>query len=90
MESRQIGWFAPECSENELARMDLSDADGYMKKGKGKRAQIMQPDVWTMSTGVIMPGLSYYAGCRCMSGLPSAPPATIVVDDRPVKRNHEI
>ena len=34
MESRQIGWFAPECSENELARMDLLDADGYMKKGK--------------------------------------------------------
>ena len=32
--------------------MDLLDADGYMKKWKGKRAQIMQPDVWTMSTGV--------------------------------------
>ena len=90
MESRQIGWFAPECSENELAQMDLLDADGYMKKGKGKRAQIMQPDVWKMSTGVIMPGLSDYAGCRCMSELPSAPPSTIVVDDRPVKRNHEI
>ena len=52
MESRQIAWFAPECSEEELARMDLLDADGYMKKWKGKRAQIMQPDVWTMSTGV--------------------------------------
>ena len=29
MESRQIAWFAPECSEEELARMDLLDADGY-------------------------------------------------------------
>ena len=52
MESRQIAWCAPECSEEEFARMDLLDADGYMKKWKGKRAQIMQPDVWTMSTGV--------------------------------------
>ena len=43
-----------------------------MKKGKGKRAQIMQPDVWTMSTGVIMPGLSDYADCRGMSELPPA------------------
>ena len=32
MESRQIGWFAPECSENELARMDLLDADGYEER----------------------------------------------------------
>ena len=40
--------------------MDLLDADGHMKKGKGKRAQIMQLDVWTISTGVIMPGLSDY------------------------------
>ena len=51
MESRQIAWFAPECSEEELVRMDLYDADGCMKKWKGKRAK-MQPDVWTMSTGV--------------------------------------
>ena len=57
--------------------MDLLDADGYMKKGKGKRAQIMQPDIWTMSTGVIMPGLSDFADCRCMSELPPAPPATM-------------
>ena len=79
MESRQIVWFVPECSEEELARMDLLDADGYMKKGKGKRVQIMQPDAWTMSTGVIMRGLSDYADCRCrpMSKLPSAPPATV-------------
>ena len=48
-----------------------------MKKGKGNRAQIMQPDVWTMSIGVIMPGLSDYADCRCMSELPPAPPATM-------------
>ena len=34
--------------------------------------------------------VSDYAGCQCMSELPSAPPATIVVDDRPVKRNHGI
>ena len=57
--------------------MDILDADGYMKKGKGKRAQIMQPDVWTMSTGVIMPGLSDYADYRCMSEFPPEPPATI-------------
>ena len=29
MESRQIAWFAPECSEEELARMDILDADGH-------------------------------------------------------------
>ena len=34
MESRQIVWFAPECSEEELARMDLLNADeeGEIKK----------------------------------------------------------
>ena len=32
MELRQIVWFALECSEEELARIDLLDADCYMKK----------------------------------------------------------
>ena len=30
MESRQIVWFAPECSIEELARMNMLDADGYI------------------------------------------------------------
>ena len=33
-------WFAPECSEEELARMDILHAETdrpiFMKKGKGK------------------------------------------------------
>ena len=36
---------------------------------KGKRAQIMQPDVWTMSTGVIMPGLSDSQGLVTLPGI---------------------
>ena len=36
MESRQIVWFAPECSEEELARMDLLDADGYNEERERK------------------------------------------------------
>ena len=58
MESRQIVWSGPECSKGELARMVHFGRRRIYEEGEMKvatrqtRAQIMQPDVWTMSTGV--------------------------------------
>ena len=56
---RYLVGFVPESSEEELARIDILGADWYIyEEGERKvatrqsRAQIMQPDVWTMSTGV--------------------------------------
>ena len=87
-------WFAPEYSEEELARMDLLDADGLAyiyEEGERKVATrqtraIMQPDIWTMSTGVNYARNVNFADCRGMSELLSTPPATV---DQ-LKRNHGI
>ena len=84
MESRQIAWFAPECSEEELARMDIleqTDTDIYeeMERKEGADNATGRLDNVDWCRGLILPGLSDYADCRCrlMSELPSAPTATV-------------
>ena len=77
MESRQIVWFVPECSDEELARMDFwtqTDEERERKKGADNATGRLDNVDWR---SVIMPGLSDYADCRCMSELSLAPPATI-------------
>ena len=78
--------FVPECSEEELARINILDADWYIyEEGERKvatrqsRAQIMQPDVWTMSTGVDQAR----AVGLCRLSRPTWR------HRRPLKRNHE-
>ena len=67
MESRQIAWFASECSEEELARMDILDADGYMKERKeGADNAAGRLDNVDWCRGLILSGLSDYADCRYM------------------------
>ena len=68
MESRQIDWFAPECYSEEMERKEGAfNATGRL-------------DTVDWCRGLILPGLSDYADCRCrpMSELstPAAPPST--------------
>ena len=66
MESRQIAWFAPESS------VRILDADGYMKKWKeGADNATGRFDNVDWCRGLILPGLSDYADCRCRP-MPSA------------------